>query len=148
MRPLIVAVTLAVGLAAGAAMAGCADDTCDGATADALYLTVVDATTAQPVDATLSLTRDGTHLTPECIQRHATASPCELWAAGYMTSGTFEIIVAAPGYVEARETVMVAWGACGPLSQSRTFALVASPPPPSDGGAAGTDAGAGSADAG
>lgn len=107
----------------------CADDTCDGATADALYLTVVDATTSQPVDATLSIMRDGMAISPECIQRHSTTSPCELWAAGYQLSGTFEIVVAAPSYVEASETINVAWTPCGPDSQSHQFALEPAPPP-------------------
>ena len=43
-----------------------------------------------------------------------------------MLSGTFEIIVAAPGYAEARDTVMVAWTPCGPDSQTRRFPLTPS----------------------
>ena len=112
-------------LALGICLAGCADNPCDGATVDALYMTVVDAATNDPVDATLSVTRDGARVVPECIQRHSSTSPCELWAAGYQLSGTFEIIVAAPGYVEARDTVTVAWTPCGPDSQTRRFPLVA-----------------------
>lgn len=117
------ALVAALAVALGVAAPGCADDTCDGATADALYMTVVDATTNEPVEATLSVMRDGMAVAPECLQRHATASPCELWSAGYQMSGTFDIAVAAPGYVEARQTVTVAWTPCGPDSQTLRIPL-------------------------
>jgi len=110
-------------------LAGCAGDECDGATADALYVTVVDAASGDYVDAVLAVTHDGASVSAECVQRHATASPCELWAMGYQQSGAFDVAIAAAGYVEGHETVDVAWGSCGPVSEMRRVELVRTPPP-------------------
>ena len=103
----------------------CADSTCDGATADAIYLVVVDADTASPIEATIQATRGDRSLDVTCIDRPYTSEPCERWAIGLGVTGEVIVEVAAEGYIPALATFDIASASCGPASQQRTIPLQA-----------------------
>ena|SRR5688572_20756934 len=116
----------AVGVLAGFALlvcAGCADDRCEGAMADAIYVRVVDATTGEPIMATVSAMIGTDEVDVACSLEREEDDLCEVWAVGLLLAGRFDVTVESEGYAPFSETVEVLPGDCGPMSVMRRYEL-------------------------
>jgi hypothetical protein len=91
--------------------------------ADAIYVRVVDATTGEPIMATVTARLGTDEVDVACSLQREEDGLCEVWAVGLLLAGSFELTVEAEGYAPFAETVDVLPGDCGPMSVMRRYEL-------------------------
>ena len=91
--------------------------------ADAIYVRVVDATTSEPIMATVTAMLGPDVVDVACSLEREDDGLCEVWAIGLLLAGRFDVRVEAEGYAPFSETVDVLPAECGPMSVMRRYEL-------------------------